>query len=97
MTKAIRGKIFRFLEKDGTSYKLCLVISSNMRQTDKIISILMLGTRDGSDSIQVMEGFYIHTGLVTYCDRKRLGDEVADVDQRTMSEIEKGIAYSLGF
>ena len=96
MNKAVRGRIFHFLEKDGTSNKSCLVISSDSRKTDKIVSILMLGTRDSSDAIEVMDGFYVHCGLITYCDRKRLGDPITDIDGNTLYTIEEGINHALG-
>ena len=96
MNKAVRGRIFHFLEKDGTSNKSCLVISSDSRKTDKIVSILMLGTRDSSDANEVMNGFYVHCGLITYCDRKRLGDPITDIDGNTLYTIEDGINRALG-
>lgn len=96
MNKAVRGRIFQFLEKDGTSTKTCLVISADTRQTDKLISILMLGTKDSGDAIPVGDGSFVHCGLVTYCDRKRLGDPIAEVDEQSMAMIEDGIRLALG-
>lgn len=97
MQKAIRGTIYQFLSKEGTSDRNVLVISSNSRSTDKLISILMLGDiENGADTIEVMEGKYVHCGLVTYCARGRLGEEVATLPEAIMNEVDKGIMSQLG-
>lgn len=98
MQKAYRGKIYQFLSKEGTeSDRKVLVISSDNRSTDKLVSILMLGDiESGADTIEVMEGKYVHCGLVTYCERRRLGEEFGTLPTPIMEEIDKGIRSQLG-
>lgn len=93
---ARRGHKYEFLEKDGTTKKTCLVVSSDSRKASKIISILMIGNKENSDSVCVGNGEYVNCGLVTYCMRDRLGDEVGVALPETMNEIETVLCRSLG-
>ncbi|MDD6715742.1 MAG: hypothetical protein PUF49_05130 [Firmicutes bacterium] len=96
MNKAHRGYIYQFLEKDGTTNKNCLVVSSKNRETNKIISILMIGTRDGFNSVCIGDGEYVHCDLVSFCDRKRLGKPICMINDSVLKEIDKGIFKALG-
>lgn len=104
MQKAIKGDIYRFLDRDGSdTEKFCIVVSSNHRATDKLISIIVLGTKEGADSVPVKElhdlthiDYFAHCGLVTYCDRGRLGQCVASASTDTIKEIDKSIIEALG-
>ena len=97
---AKRGFIYEFREKDGAVKNTVLVISSNHRQEDNLISILMLGTKyTGKDCIEVKladETRYVHCGLVTYASRARLGDILEEVPVDVMERISNNIAYQLG-
>lgn len=99
-TIAERGCIYEFIEKDGTHKNDVLVVSSNSRATDKIISILML--RDGLNGNDVVRIRYnnrdrvVHCGCVTFVDRSRLGGKLAKVSDKVMDDISLFMASQLG-
>jgi len=97
---ADRGCIYEFIETDGTVKNYVLVISSNIRSMDKLISILMLGdSKSGFDVIPIdLMGSikYVHCGLVTYAARARLGKKIGMVNMDVMGIIDNEIRRNLG-
>lgn len=97
---AERGWIYEFLEADGTTNKYVLVVSSQKRANDRMISILMLGDScAGYDVVRVgFEGGnkYLHCGMVTYTARTRLGKKMYKVAKKTMENVDFLIADNLG-
>lgn len=100
LNPATRGAIYEFLEKDGTTRNFVLVVSSQTRATDKIISVLMLGDSPaGYDIVEIpFMGTirYVHCGMITYCGRTRLGRKMDIVDPETMRKIDTQLAKDLG-
>lgn len=100
LNPATRGAIYEFLEKDGTTRNFVLVVSSQARATDKIISVLMLGDSPaGFDIVEIpfMDTTrYVHCGMVTYCGRTRLGRKMDIVDPEIMRKIDAQLAKDLG-
>ena len=97
---ARRGYIFEFIEKDGSHKNDVLVVSSDGRAYDKLISIIMLGDNpSGYDVVKVKyDGRvrYVHRELVTYCARARLGKCICKVSDKVMADIDAGLARGLG-
>lgn len=97
---AENGFIYDFIEKNGTTHKMALVIQNDKRTEDNLVSILLLGTRKGmSDTIPIkLDGiyYYVHCGMVTYCPRNYLGRRVAQVSTDIINRIRKNIAWQLG-
>lgn len=101
LNPADRGYIYEFLESDGTcNDKYCLVVSSQKRAYDNIISILMLGdSRAGLDVVKCnFQGLtkYVHCGLVTYLKRERLGKRVCPFPKKSMDTVDLLMANELG-
>ena len=101
LNPADRGYIYEFLESDGTcNDKYCLVVSSQKRAYDNIISILMLGdSRAGLDVVKCnFQGLtkYVHCGLVTYLKRERLGKRVCPFPKKAMDTVDLLMANELG-
>ena len=101
LTAADRGYIYEFLEADGVcNDKYCLVVSSQKRAYDNIISILMLSdSRAGLDVVKCnFQGKtkYVHCGLVTYLKRERLGTRVCPFPKKAMDTVDLLIANELG-
>ncbi len=97
---AERGCIYEFLEKDGSSKNMMLVIGNNRRQMETLVSVLMLNTTDkGNDAVGIWieeEMYVVHCGLVTYCSRSRLGRKVTKISDARMELIDNGVKYQLG-
>ena len=101
LNPADRGYIYEFLESDGTcNDKYCLVVSSQKRAYDNIISVLMLGdSRAGLDVVKCnFQGLtkYVHCGLVTYLKRERLGKRVCPFPKKAMDTVDLLMANELG-
>lgn len=97
---ARRGYIYEFLEKDGTHKNDVLVVSSEGRAYDRIISIIMLGDNPaGYDVVEIKYNNakrYAHRELVTYCARARLGKCICKASDKAMNDIDVGLARGLG-
>ena len=98
---AERGQIREFIEKDETIKNCVLVVSSNERKYDKIVSIIMLrAIPTGSDTVRIPSDdggtYYASCGLVTYVHRSRLGAVKALLTEEKMAEIDERIADNLG-
>lgn len=97
---ADRGSVYEFIERDNTVKNMVLVVSSQHRCEDNIISILLLGTKyTGYDCVPIVidnTTYYAHCGLVTYAKRNRLGRHVLDLPDDVMSRVDTNIASNLG-
>lgn len=97
---ARRGHIFEFLEKDGSHKNDVLVVSSEGRAYDKVISIIMIGDNpSGYDVVSIKyngKTRYVHRELVTYCRRDRLGKCICKVSDKVMDDINLGLIRGLG-
>ena len=100
MQVAHRGCIYEFIEKSGEHKNDVLVVSSEGRSHDKLVSIIMIGDDpSGYDVVAINYNGcerYVHRELVTYCHRKRLGKCIAKVDKNTMIDIDLGLTRGLG-
>ena len=98
-TYAERGCIYEFKEKDGTIKNDVLVVSSNARSMDKIISIIMVGDNPaGHDIVPVTydnRERFIHSELVTYTLRSRLGKKICKIPDTSMSLVTKSMLRGL--
>lgn len=97
---ARRGYIFEFIEKDGSHKNDVIVVSSDGRAYDKLISIIMIGDNpSGYDVVKVKYNGrvrYVHRELVTYANRVRLGKCICKVSDKVMADIDAGLARGLG-
>ena len=97
---AERGGIYEFIEKDGSTKNITLVVSSNKRKTDKRVSTVMLGDNNiGSDVVTVEVGGrfkYIHCGMISYSMRNRLGNKLGQLSEDKMKEIDRCILEQFG-
>lgn len=97
-----RGCVYEFIEPKSGEFegKHVLVVSSNDRAYDKIVSIMMLSARPvGADIVAMkVQGkkLYAHAGLVTYCSRTSLGRKVCKVADKTMVDVDGCLMYNLG-
>lgn len=98
-TSAERGCIYEFKEKDGTIKNDVLVVSSNARSMDKMISIIMIGDNPaGHDIVPVKYNNrerYIHSELVTYTVRSRLGKKICKIPDKSMNMVTKSMLRGL--
>lgn len=96
---AERGYIYEFKEKDGTIKNDVLVVSSNARSMDKMISIIMIGDNPAGHDIVPVEynnkKRYIHSELVTYTVRSRLGKKLYKVPDDSMALVTKSMLRGL--
>lgn len=98
---AKRGMIYDFYESDLHTIKnKVLVVSSEKRCEDNIISVIMLGTKyTGYDCVPIKvqdQELYARCGLVTYTKRSRLGDPCWLIDADLMERIDMNIINNLG-
>lgn len=97
---ARRGWVYEFLEKDGTHKNDVLIVSSDGRAYDKIVSIIMIGDDpSGYDVVPIKYSRitrYVHRELVTYCRRDRLGKSICKISDKTMTDIDLGLVRGLG-
>lgn len=101
LSPADRGYIYEFLEADGAHEgKYCVVVSSQKRAYDKLVSILMINdTRAGYDVVKFSfqgETKYVHAGLITYVRRDRLGKRITEFPKKAMSSVDLLMANELG-
>ena len=97
---AERGCIYDFIEADGTVKNQVLVVSSDRRSRDRMVSIMMIGDAGmGYDVVTVNyngQKRFVHCGLPTYCARNRLGRKVCKVSVKTMEAVDMTLACELG-
>lgn len=100
LNPADRGCVYDFIEKNGTVKNKVIVVSSNGRAFDKLISVLMLGDSPaGYDVVPVKicgKKYYVHCGMVTYTARAQLGIKLGRVADSVMADIDAQIARNLG-
>lgn len=93
---AQRGHVYEFIEKDDTIKNRVLVVSSDARAGDRLVSILMLtDSHLGNDVVKVGKQ-YVHCGCVTYCARERLGRMIGKVSKQAMEDIDFQLGKELG-
>lgn len=103
--EAERGGIYTF--NNGKEDRECVVVSSGRRHKDNIISVLFLTTDRGNISDDAVRFDFVNseddvwracvrTDLVTYTRRMYLKRKIAQVPEKVMDKIDKGIARSLG-
>ena len=90
---AKRGFVYRFTDDHAKwTDKYVLVVSSDSRRTDKLVSILVLGDSSaGEDVVPVkvpnVGTMYAHCGMITYIGRQLLSEEICQVAKATMTQI----------
>lgn len=100
--QAKRGWLYLFRdEKAEYKDKYVVVVSNNNRQTDKLVSILVLGDSNaGSDVVPVkvpgIGTMYAHTGMVTYIGRDKLTTEISQISKKTMDTIDTYLISQYG-
>lgn len=100
---AERGYIYEWSNPDNVNAKnnYCVVVSSNDRSLDNLVSILFISTfrNSGKDVIAFKlngETKCVHADLVTYTARKFLVRKVGKVSKDVMSKIDLRLAQSFG-
>lgn len=98
---AEKGCIYEYIEKDGSIKNMMLVIGNKKREVENLVSVLMLGNREGggNDAVEIRlngEQWMVHCGLVTYAARVRLGRKIGRISDAKMSIIERGVRFQLG-
>lgn len=98
-----RGNIYEFINKDGEPNGKALVISSQKRCRDNLVSILKLSpVGNGTDAVAIaynsQEGiyWYVHCGCVSYAYKDKLGKRTGEVSEQKMREIDDRIREQLG-
>lgn len=94
------GCIYEWYKEEGDNILYCVVVSSNVRAMDKIISILFLSPTKGhgADVVPVNiagEKLFAHADLVTYTKREYIHRKMGKVSKDTMKKITTRILVSL--
>ena len=101
---AERGFIYKWQNPHSLNehYNYALVVSSNARSMDNLISILFLSTMrtsgHGNDMVPVKvngEKMCVHADLVTYTKREYLVQKMGPVSEEVMQKVELRMASSL--
>ena len=99
---AKRGHIYLFEDANAQwKEKYVLVVSDDTRQTDKIVSIVVLGDNNrGVDVVAVdipnVGTKYAHTGMITYIGRYKLSKDLGQVSKKKMDLIDTHILRHYG-
>lgn len=104
MLEAKRGYIYKFDDRKRDEDRYVLVVSSDERERDNRISILMLGDSDvGHDVVRIKcDGMgskpvrYVHCAMITYTNREYLVKEVCKLPNEKMEKIDKIICREFG-
>lgn len=101
-----RGGIYEFIEADGTSTKMALVVAGAHRVRDRFVSILMLKpfVEDGvyglhNDEVLITtpdDRYVAHCGMVTYVRRDRLGRQIHKVSKAVRHKVNEQLKIELG-
>lgn len=96
---AVRGHVYDFIETDGSIKNRVLVVSSNRRMKDNIVSVIMLRNRSyGNEVTDILvedRGWFVDGCMVTFCRRDRLGKDYGAIKASKLKDITKGIARAL--
>lgn len=96
-----KGHIYKFDNGHIDGFRYVLVVGSEHRAADKMVSILMLGdTGIGHDVVKLSVPehkipFFVHCGMVTYTRREFLLEEVCEIPEEKMNKIERIMANEL--
>lgn len=96
--EAKRGHLFEFDDGKNPVKRYVVVVSSDSRCTDKLVSVIMLGdSNKGRDVVKITNpnfdsDKYVHCGMITYTKRDYLVKDVGVVSLETMQEIDKVIS-----
>ena len=103
--QAERGHIYNWRNPNKTdewNEHFCVVVSSNRRSRDNIVSILFLSTWRGfigDDVVPIEFGnvkWCVRTDLVTYTPRSYLLEDMGEVSEDAMTKIDMGMLKALG-
>lgn len=100
--QAKRGWLYRWHD-DKAEYKdkYVVIVSAESRETDGIISMIVLGDSSaGNDVVPVkvpnLRTMYAHCGTVTYLAREKLTEEICQISKKTMKDINKQMLWQYG-
>ena len=94
----LRGEIYEYLSAKG-EYRSALVVGSNDRANDRVISVLLLSEEQrGSYTVPVVCGqmMYTHCDMVSYAFEDRLGNYVRTATDAEMEAVDRMMADALG-
>ena len=93
-----RGEIYEYIDAKGQN-KSALVLSSNDREEDWMISIVMLyeeGKARWSVPVVCGQMMYARCNMVSYCHKDRLGNYIRTATDEEMEAVDAMIANALG-
>lgn len=99
---AKRGYLYLFHDRNAQwTDKYVVVVSSDNRASDKMVSIIVLGdNRAGVDVVPVnipnVGTKYAHCGMITYIQRQKLTEEICELPEATMDKIDEQLLVQLG-
>lgn len=105
---ALKGYIYEFLDKDGTTKgNHILIVSSNSHRLDKFVNMIMLSDfNNGENEADTVALTYMHNnvpcvkyakcGAITYCLRERVGKVVTSLDKESLDNVMLGISSVIG-
>ena len=93
VTEAKRGYIYRFDDNKNSHERYMLVVSSDTRATDKVVSVIMFGDSFlGHDVVKITNEAigvkYLHCGMITYTKREFLTEEVGKISAEELKAVE---------
>jgi mRNA-degrading endonuclease toxin of MazEF toxin-antitoxin module len=94
----LRGEIYEYMSAKG-EYRTALVVGSNDRANDRVISVLLLSEEQrGNYTVPVVCGqmMYTHCDMVSYAFEDRLGNYVRTATDAEMEAVDNMIADALG-
>ena len=93
VAEARRGHIYEFCDGKNTNRRYVLVVSSNTRATDKMVSVIMFGDSSlGHDVVKVTNEEigvkYLHCGMLTYTKREFLVEDIGTISAEELKQVE---------
>lgn len=100
VTEAKRGHIYRFDDSKNSYERYVLVVSSNTRATDRIVSVIMFGDSFlGHDVVKITSEEigvkYLHCGMLTYTKREFLVEEIGQISTEELKAVENTLCHEL--
>jgi len=112
MLSAVNSDVYKLFAKRGYLYlfhdktakwkdKYVIVVSSDIRASDKMCSVIVLGdNRAGIDVVSVevpdVGVKYAHCGMVTYLKRSCLTSEICEISEKVMEDIDQQMLIQYG-
>lgn len=102
MLIAKRGCVFKFQTPNSQhENRYALVVSSDARQTERFVSILVLyDNNTGTDIVEIdvptLGTKYVHIGMVTYTLRQNLSDFAGSISADDMAKVNTALLAQLG-